>query len=130
MKKKTLVASCALFAALAIPFAAHAAGCSKPRSAFDQVYCSSTQFSQLDRELNDQYGRLRKQLSGDQQGTLKTGQLAWLKQRDDKCSYTRDDGYYVNLECAIDMTQSRLSFLRERDRECSSTGCVSSKLGQ
>lgn len=63
MKKNLLAASCALFA-LAVPFAAHAAGCAKPRGAFDQVYCSSTQFSQLDRELNDQYGRLRKQLSG------------------------------------------------------------------
>ncbi|WP_431824654.1 lysozyme inhibitor LprI family protein [Burkholderia sp. F1] len=129
MNKNLLAASCALFA-LAVPFAAHAAGCAKPRGAFDQVYCSSTQFSQLDRELNDQYGRLRKQLSGDQQASLKSGQLAWLKQRDDKCSTTRDDGYYVNLECAIDMTQSRLSFLRERDRECSSTGCVASKIGQ
>ena len=34
MKKKNLLASCALLA-LAVPFAAHAAGCGKPRSAFD-----------------------------------------------------------------------------------------------
>lgn len=128
MKKKNLLVSCALLA-LAVPFAAHAAGCGKPRSAFDQVYCSSNEFSQLDRELNDEYGRVRKQLSGDQQAKLKTGQLAWMKQRDDRCSETRDDGYLVNLQCAIDFTQSRLSFLRERERECSSTGCVTAKLG-
>jgi uncharacterized protein YecT (DUF1311 family) len=130
MKKKNLLAaSCAVFA-LAVPLAASAAGCAKPRGAFDEVYCSSTQFSQIDRDLNDEYGRLRKQLSGDQQATLKGTQLAWLKQRDDQCSETRDTGYFVNLQCAIDMTQARLSFLRERERECSSTGCVSSKLSQ
>ncbi|HGL4261391.1 lysozyme inhibitor LprI family protein [Burkholderia dolosa] len=129
MKKKSLLVCCAL-AALAVPFAAHAAGCAKPRSAFDQVYCSSNEFSQLDRELNDQYGRLRKQLSGDQQAKLKSGQLAWMKQRDDRCSEKRDDGYLVNLQCAIDATQSRLSFLRERERECASTGCVTSRLGE
>ncbi|MFP3615144.1 precorrin-6A/cobalt-precorrin-6A reductase, partial [Paraburkholderia sp. SIMBA_050] len=84
----TLEGERALFA-LAVPFAAHAAGCGKPRSAFDQVYCSSNEFSQLDRELNDQYGRVRKHLSGDQQAKLKTSQLAWMKQRDDRCSETR-----------------------------------------
>ncbi|UTV56735.1 lysozyme inhibitor LprI family protein [Burkholderia arboris] len=129
MKKKTLFASCALLA-LAVPFAAQAAGCGKPRSAFDQVYCTSTQFSQSDRDLNDEYGRLRKQLSGDQQATLKAGQLAWLKQRDARCSETRNNSYLVDIQCANDMTQSRLSFLRERERECSSTGCVASKLGE
>ncbi len=128
MKMKNLLASCALLA-LAVPFAAHAAGCAKPHSAFDQVYCSSTQFSQSDRDLNDEYGRLRKQLSSDQQATLKAGQLAWLKQRDAQCSETRNNGYLVDLQCATDMTQSRLSFLRERERECTSTGCVASKLG-
>ncbi|MGS0893892.1 lysozyme inhibitor LprI family protein [Burkholderia stagnalis] len=127
--KKNLLASCALLA-LAAPFAAHAAGCAKPHSAFDQVYCTSTQFSQADRDLNDEYGRLRKQLSGDQQAALKTGQLAWLKQRDGQCSETRNNSYLVDLQCAVDMTQSRLSFLRERERECSSTGCVASKLGE
>ncbi|RQV64654.1 DUF1311 domain-containing protein [Burkholderia cenocepacia] len=129
MKKKNLLASCALLA-LAVPFAAHAAGCGKPRGAFDQVYCTSTQFSQSDRDLNDEYGRLRKQLSGDQQAALKSGQLAWLKQRDTQCSETRGSSYLVDIQCANDMTQSRLSFLRERERECSSTGCVTSKLGE
>ncbi|VBB14627.1 lysozyme inhibitor LprI family protein [Burkholderia stabilis] len=129
MKKKNLLATCALFA-LAVPFAAHAAGCGKPRSAFDQVYCTSTLFSQSDRDLNDEYGRLRKQLNGDQQAALKAGQLAWLKQRDAQCSETRNSSYLVDIQCANDMTQSRLSFLRERERECTSTGCVASKLGE
>ena len=128
MKMKHLLASCALLA-LAVPFTAHAAGCGHAvRST--RRYCTSTQFSQSDRDLNDEYGRLRKQLSGDQQATLKAGQLAWLKQRDAQCSETRNNSYLVDIQCANDMTQSRLSFLRERERECSSTGCVTSKLGE
>lgn len=129
MKKHRVTLACAL-AALAVPFAAHAAGCAKPQGAFDQVYCNSTVFSQADRDLNNEYSHLRKQLNKAQQASLKSGQIAWLKQRNDQCSTAHDEGYYVDLQCAIDMTQARLSFLRARERECSSTGCVSSKLGQ
>jgi uncharacterized protein YecT (DUF1311 family) len=125
--KKSLVAL--MCCALVAPLAAHA-GCAKPRGAFDQVYCNSTQFSQADRDLNNEYNRLRKQLNGAQQAALKSGQLAWMKTRDVQCSYAHNDGYYIDLQCANNMTQARLSFLRARERECSSTGCVSSMLGQ
>lgn len=124
--KKLAVALCAAF----IPFAAHAAGCAKPRNAFDQVYCSSNIFSQADRDLNQQYSRLRTHLNPAQQTSLKTGQLAWLKQRDQQCSEEKNNGYFVNLDCAVEMTQQRLAFLQERERECNSTGCVDDKLGQ
>ena len=113
----------------AFSMTAYAAGCGKPRNAFDQVYCASTEFSQLDRDLNQEYDRLKKALQPAEQATLKHGQLAWLSQRDAKCSFEKEDGYYVNLECATDMTQQRVAFLRERERECSSTGCVDAKLG-
>ncbi len=113
----------------AFSMTAYAAGCGKPRNAFDQVYCASTEFSQLDRDLNQEYDRVKKALQPAEQVTLKHGQLAWLSQRDAKCSFEKEDGYYVNLECATDMTQQRVAFLRERERECSSTGCVDAKLG-
>lgn len=125
MKKFAALLSVAL-----LPIASHAAGCGKPRNAFDQVYCASTVFSQADRDLNAQYSRLRAHLNASQQGSLKTGQLAWLKQRDQQCSEEKDSGYFVNLECAVNMTQQRLAFLQERERECGSTGCVDAKLGQ
>lgn len=125
MKKIVVLLSVAL-----LPIASHAAGCAKPRNAFDQVYCASTVFSQADRDLNAQYSRLRTHLNASQQGALKTGQLAWLKERDQQCSEEKDNGYFVNLDCAVTMTQQRLAFLQERERECNSTGCVDSKMGQ
>jgi uncharacterized protein YecT (DUF1311 family) len=112
----------------AFSMTAYAADCGKPRNAFDQVYCSSTQFSQSDRDLNQQYDRVKQALQPAAQATLKHGQLAWLSQRDTKCSLQKDNSYFVNLECATDMTQQRIAFLRERERECSSTGCVDAKL--
>jgi uncharacterized protein YecT (DUF1311 family) len=108
---------------------AQAAGCGTPRNAFDQVYCSSTVFSQADKDLNTTYGDLRKQLNAGQQASLRTGQLAWIKQRDAQCSEEKSNGYYVNLSCAVSMTQQRQAFLKERQRECSSTGCVDAKIG-
>lgn len=109
---------------------AHAAGCAAPRNAFDQVYCEGNLFSQTDHDLNDSYGALRKQLNPTQQASLKKGQLAWIKQRDGKCSEEKTDGYYVNLDCAVTESQKRVDFLKERSRECSSTGCEEAKLGQ
>ena len=126
MKKIAL----ALTVAALLPLGAHAAGCATPRNAFDQVYCAGNLFSQADRDLNQQYSRLRQRLNPTQQGSLKTGQLAWIKQRDDQCSEEKSNGYFVNLSCAVDLTQQRMAFLQERERECSSTGCVDAKLGQ
>jgi uncharacterized protein YecT (DUF1311 family) len=107
-----------------------AAGCATPRNAFDQVYCASNEFSQTDRDINAQYGTLRKLLNTDQQNKLKQGQLAWIKNRDEACSFAKPNGYYVNLSCAINMTQERLSFLKEQERNCRSTGCSDTEIGK
>ena len=123
----TCVSASLLFSA---SFSAQAAGCDTPRNAFDQLYCSSTIFAQTDKDLNTTYGALRKQLQPAQQEALKQGPLAWIKQRDEECSYEKPNGYYVNLTCAVKQTQSRLDFLKARQRECGSTGCVTSKLGE
>lgn len=127
MKKKHLIAVLAL---ASLSSAAFAAGCGKPRNAFDQVYCAGNLFNQVDRELNQAYGDLRKQLTESQKDALKQGQLSWIRQRDTECSEEKPSGYFVNLDCAITMSQSRLDFLKTRARECSSTGCETSKLGQ
>ncbi|AWH87447.1 lysozyme inhibitor LprI family protein [Limnobaculum parvum] len=121
---------CRILVALTVMISANAlaAGCATPRNAFDQVYCSSTEFSQLDRDLNQQYSRVVKLLSAEQKSTLKTSQLNWIKQRDTSCSEEKDSGYFVNLSCANNMMNERITFLKERERECSSTGCVSAKL--
>ncbi|MFL9876404.1 lysozyme inhibitor LprI family protein [Paraburkholderia megapolitana] len=116
--------------AVSLPFGAHAAGCAKPRNAFDQVYCMSTQFVQTDRDLNAEYTRLRNTLPPAQQDALRHGQLAWIRQRDTTCSDEKQSGYFVNLQCAADMTQQRLTYLQQRERECTSTGCANANFGE
>ncbi|MGC4010008.1 MAG: lysozyme inhibitor LprI family protein [Pseudomonas sp.] len=92
------------------------------------MYCLSTEYAQVDRELNNELGTLRKMLNDGQKAALKKSQIAWIKDRDAQCSYERDGGYFVNLQCAVDKTNEHLTVLRERERECQSTGCVDSKL--
>ncbi|WP_420225067.1 lysozyme inhibitor LprI family protein [Pigmentiphaga litoralis] len=130
MKKLALAMTCLSASLLTSAAFGAQSGCDTPRNAFDQLYCSSTIFAQTDKDLNTTYGALRKQLQPAQQEALKQGQLAWIKKRDDECSYEKPNGYYVNLTCAVKQTQSRLDFLKARQRECGSTGCVTSKLGE
>ncbi|QRY78619.1 DUF1311 domain-containing protein [Pseudomonas sp. PDNC002] len=125
--RKTILSCTALAAGLLSADLALAA-CEKPRNAFDSVYCLSTEYAQVDRELNNEFGTLRKMLNDGQKASLKKSQIAWIKDRDAQCSYERDGGYFVNLQCAVDKTNERLAVLRERERECQSTGCVDSKL--
>ncbi|MFJ3263801.1 lysozyme inhibitor LprI family protein [Pseudomonas sp. NPDC086581] len=125
--RKTLLSVTVLAAGLLSTGHALAA-CEKPRNAFDSVYCLSTEYAQVDRELNNEFGTLRKMLNDGQKAALKKSQIAWIKDRDAQCSYERDGGYFVNLQCAVDKTNERLAVLRERERECQSTGCVDGKL--
>jgi uncharacterized protein YecT (DUF1311 family) len=118
------------FVLLAATSMSFAAGCAKPRNAFDQVYCAGNLFSQVDRDLNTAYTSLRGHLDAKQKDALKQGQTAWIKTRDAECSEEKSSGYFVNLDCAVDQTQSRLDFLKERERECLSTGCNNDKLGK
>ncbi|ALM86855.1 lysozyme inhibitor LprI family protein [Bordetella sp. N] len=108
---------------------ARAAGCAKPRSAFDQVYCSGNMFSQTNHDLNTAYADLRKHMKPSQQEMLRKGQKAWIRKREEQCSIEKPDGYYVNLDCAVSLTQERLSFIKERERECKRGGCEDSQLG-
>ena len=124
--KRTLICL-ALSVAVAPVFAA---GCGKPRNAFDQVYCAGNLFSQTDKDLNTTYSSLRQKLNASQKEALKQGQLAWIGKRDAECSEEKRNGYYVNLDCAIELTQSRLAVLKERERECNSTGCVTEELAK
>ena len=116
--------------AAAFSSTAWAKGCDTPKGAFDQVYCSGNLFHQVDNDLNKTYTELRAKLSNADREILKKGQLAWIENRNEECSYEKPSGYFVNLSCANDMTESRLDFLKARLRECNSTGCVRSRLGE
>ncbi|QHF03420.1 MULTISPECIES: lysozyme inhibitor LprI family protein [Pseudomonas syringae group] len=128
--KKSLICFAVLATSAVTVTSVQAAGCGNPRNAFDTVYCAGNLFSQADKSLNQTYSDLRKQLPADQQNMLKKSQLSWIKDRDAKCSREESNGYFVNLDCAVTMTQDRSEFLKERQRECSSTGCEASKLAE
>jgi uncharacterized protein YecT (DUF1311 family) len=124
MKRISLV-----LALISISAGAHAAGCAAPKTAFDQVYCAGNLFTQTDHDLNVAYGSLKSHLNATNKESLKRGQLAWIKDRNDQCSKEDSTGFFVNLDCANTMTADRLAFLKERERECTSTGCIDSKIG-
>jgi uncharacterized protein YecT (DUF1311 family) len=124
MKQKTIwILAAALFGAAA----AHA-DCDHPRNDFDDLYCLDKVYIQSDKDLNDQYGKLSKQLDANGKAALKSSQLAWIKSRNDSCSMKDDHGFWVNLNCATQTTISRTQFLEDRNRECASAGCMPSKL--
>jgi len=116
-------------ALVSVSIGAHAAGCATPKTAFDQVYCERTRFVQADHDLNVTYSSLKTHLNSANKESLKQGQLSWIKERNDQCSKQDDTGFFVNIGCASTMTIDRLAFLKERERECTSTGCVDSKIG-
>ncbi|WP_051711531.1 lysozyme inhibitor LprI family protein [Andreprevotia chitinilytica] len=118
--------------ALTLAFAAHGAlansACDKPKNDFDDLYCLDKVYLQADKDLNDAYGKLVKQLDADGKAALKKGQLAWISSRNTECSWKDNRGFFVNLDCATRMTTERAQFLVERLRECTSAGCMNSKL--
>jgi uncharacterized protein YecT (DUF1311 family) len=116
-----------LMAASILP--AHAqSGCDKPRNDFDGVYCLSKIYQQADQDLNASYAKLQGLLDPEGQKLLRTGQLAWLRDRDRECSRHEAAGFFVNLACATKVTIARNQFLEDRNRECVSTGCLDSRL--
>jgi len=102
--------------------------CDKPKDDFDGLYCLNKVYQEADKELNDTYGKLAAKLDADGKARLKTGQLAWIAQRNDSCSKREGSAFYVNLQCATRTTIQRAQFLQDRVRECVSAGCQNSKL--
>ena len=104
------------------------ADCDNPRDDFDGLYCLNKVYIQADKDLNQSYKKLRKQLDKEGRKLLKKGQLAWIESRNSECSYRNERGFFVNLSCATRTTIERTNFLNDRYRECVSSGCRKSKL--
>lgn len=120
-----------LAGAFAVVSAAGAkADCATTNSPFDDVYCDIQVFHQADHQLNDDYSALKKLLNPAEQASLKQGEIAWIKDRNQKCTDTQDGYEYVAMDCAIEMTNKRDDFIKARARECTSTGCVDSLLAK
>lgn len=104
------------------------ADCDHPKNDFDDLYCLNKVYIQADKDLNDSYGKLQALLDADGKARLKKGQVAWIRSRNDQCSYKDSRGFFVNLDCAAQTTIDRNRFLQDRVRECVSAGCMKSKL--
>ncbi len=104
------------------------ADCANTMTDFDDVYCYAKSYIAADDDLNAAYKALTGKLNADEKAALKQSQLAWLKTRNDECGETGSDGYAVSLSCAIDFTETRTRFLRERTAECDAGECDAAKL--
>lgn len=102
--------------------------CDTPKNDFDGLYCLNKVYQEADKELNENYKSLSPKLDANGKKALKSGQLAWIKERDSSCSRREGSAFYVNLECATNTTIKRSQFLQDRLRECASSGCQNSKL--
>ena len=102
--------------------------CDRPRDDFDGLYCLNKVYQEADKELNANYKKLSAQLDASGKQKLKSGQLAWIANRNQNCSKREASGFYVNLDCATQTTIERAQFLQDRVRECVSAGCQNSKL--
>ena len=108
--------------------AGKATGCDNPSADFDYVYCAIQLYQQADKGLNDVYRELVGKLNAEGRSILRTSQLAWIRQRNLRCTQVTSDARLVNLDCATEMTTQRTDFLKARIRECNSTGCVNNRL--
>jgi uncharacterized protein YecT (DUF1311 family) len=102
--------------------------CDKPKNDFDGLYCLDKVYQEADKELNDVYKQLQGKLDDAGKKALKTGQLAWISERNSSCSRREGEEFFVNLDCATATTIKRQQFLQDRLRECVSAGCQNSKL--
>lgn len=126
MKKSIFFSFTGILFASAIPLFAD--NCDHPRDDFDDVYCLDKVYIQADKDLNDSYKQLVSSLDKDGKATLKKKQIEWIKNRNQSCSLHENGQFYVSLNCAKDMTQSRTQELNQRIQECKATGCQNSKL--
>ncbi|MBB5369691.1 MULTISPECIES: lysozyme inhibitor LprI family protein [unclassified Janthinobacterium] len=102
--------------------------CDRPKNDFDGLYCLNKVYQEADKELNENYKKLSAKLDNAGKQALKSGQLSWINARNQSCSKSDADGFYVNLDCATRTTITRSQFLQDRVRECASSGCLNSKL--
>jgi uncharacterized protein YecT (DUF1311 family) len=104
--------------------------CDNPRNDFDGLYCLNKVYQEADVELNSIYKQLVAKLDKSGRASLKASQLQWMDKRNLQCSKRENDDFYVNLDCATDMTVRRAQFLQNRLRECNSSGCMNSRLSR
>jgi uncharacterized protein YecT (DUF1311 family) len=102
--------------------------CDKPKNDFDGLYCLNKVYQEADKELNENYKLLASKVDSNVKKALKSSQLAWISDRNSRCSETRGNSFLVGLDYAATTTIKRSQFLQDRLRECNSSGCQNIKL--
>ncbi|HGE6015350.1 TPA: lysozyme inhibitor LprI family protein [Vibrio cholerae] len=90
--------------------------CLTPNNYYDQVYCASKVYGVVDDVLNDQYKNTVKLLSKEQSKSLKTVQIKWIRNRDDKCAKIIDGSVVLDLSCSTKLTVESIYYLKQIER--------------
>jgi uncharacterized protein YecT (DUF1311 family) len=73
--------------------------CNKATTTVELKYCSQLSYQQADKALNQVYRKVISGISGEQKSLLVSGGQAWIKFRDDNCSFetygSRDGTGYI-----------------------------------
>jgi uncharacterized protein YecT (DUF1311 family) len=73
--------------------------CNKATTTVELKYCSQLSYQQADKALNQVYRKVVSSISGEQKRLLVSGEQAWIKFRDDNCSFetygSRDGTGYI-----------------------------------
>jgi uncharacterized protein YecT (DUF1311 family) len=118
-----------IIAGLALHFGSGAARADcGAKNEFEDVYCYAKQYIASDDDLNAAYKALTAKIDANTKSVLKKSQLAWIKKRNAECGSTDSEGYSVDLSCAVDFTETRTKFLRDRAAECEGGKCDLDKM--
>jgi uncharacterized protein YecT (DUF1311 family) len=100
--------------ALLLTCLAHAAraDCDNALSDFDVGVCAAQSFNDTSNELDMTYRQTFNILSPDQQTQLRHDELDWIAKRDSQCGFSRNGVYYVDFNCATNMTEARITALK------------------
>lgn len=127
----TFLARGALTLSVLTAFTPHATAqrqCDGPLTAYDSLYCLQKVYMKADDDLNAVYGKLMAALPATAKATLRNAQRAWIARRDRDCVFEKDGWTFVSMDCATDLTVSRVNELSQRLRECTSSGCRVSQI--
>ncbi len=106
----------------AVSTASAASSCDQYTTSYDRTFCFCKLIVESDKELNDVYKALRKQIDKETAEGLKMTQRQWIKYRNNQC----ENNGTIQLQCNYEVNKNRTDYLRERLRECKSGVCQNS----
>ena len=89
--------------------------------------CLAKLFIESDKELNEVYKALGKQINADVREDLKIIQREWMKYRDSVC---QPESGTINVDCNYRVNRERTEYLRDRLRECKAGTCRPDMIAQ